>query len=448
MFQILARRSSTSRLLKAALCALPLACSGGGADQGHSSPPGAEELQAEVLADWADLHYALVKADVVAPPRAAREYGCVGVVAWEAVAAEVEGGRSLAGQLNSLAAGAVPDPEGRIHAGVALNHACATALRSFHPTRVAQIDALEEEWDAQHAAQASAEVLARSQAHGDAVALAVEEWMASDGSDSTDCTAFGGAIVPHEQGGWIPSPGAAMPGVVPCWGAVRPMAAQVAPACEPAQAPRWSSSPDSVWYAHGLLVRNTGANLSAEEEQIARYWADNAGATGTPPGHWWALAAQLARERDATLAEAARTFAELGVAVCDAFINCWRVKYDTYLERPQSYVTERIDAGWTPLLGTPNFPTYTSGHATQSGAALVVLEARFGAGAFVDETHARLNPELGHAPRAYASFEAAAQEAAVSRLYGGIHFVFDNEDGVGFGRCIAADALSRLAFEE
>jgi hypothetical protein len=203
-----------------------------------------------------------------------------------------------------------------------------------------------------------------------------------------------------------------------------------------------------VWYAHGLLVRNTGANLSAEEEQIARYWADNAGATGTPPGHWWALAAQLARERDATLAEAARTFAELGVAVCDAFINCWRVKYDTYLERPQSYVTERIDAGWTPLLGTPNFPTYTSGHATQSGAALVVLEARFGAGAFVDETHARLNPELGHAPRAYASFEAAAQEAAVSRLYGGIHFVFDNEDGVGFGRCIAADALSRLAFEE
>lgn len=437
--------SLASRL---ALLALPLACGGGSSNSGAQPLPDASELQADVLSDWADLHYALVKADGTAPPRAAREYGCAGVIAWEAVVAEVEDGRSLAGQLNSLAAGAVPAPEGRIHAGAALNHAYAQAMRTFHPTRLAQIDALADEWDSRHVLEAAAHLLARSQAHGAAVALAIEDWMATDGSNSNDCQANDRPVVPHDQGGWIPAPGASMPGAVPCWGAVRPMAAQVVPSCEPAQAPPWSSSPNSVWYAHGLLVRNTGANLSVEEDLIARYWADNAGATGTPPGHWWALAAQLSRERESNLAEAARTFAELGVVVCDAFINCWRVKYDTYLERPISYVTEQIDPAWAPLLGTPNFPTYTSGHSTQSGAALVVLEQRFGAGAFVDETHQRLNPELGFEPRAYASFEEAAQEAAVSRLYGGIHFVFDNEDGVGFGRCIAADALARLDFDE
>jgi len=443
---------AATNALRAAVLCMSLACSGGGSNSDQASLPGAEQLQADVLADWADLHYELVKADGTLPPRAAREYGCVGVIAWEAVAAEVEGGRSLAGQLNSLEAGIVPAPRGRIHAGAALNHAYAEALRDFHPARVAQIDALEDEWDARHAAVVAADVLARSQAHGDLVAQAIEDWMGTDGSTSTNCPAFSGPVVPHEQGGWIPSPGAAMPGAVPCWGDVRPMAAQVEPACEPAQAPQWSSEETSVWYAHGLLVRNTGLSLSAEEKAeenlIARYWADDAGATGTPPGHWWALAAQLSRERESNLAEAARTFAELGVVVCDAFINCWRVKYDTYLERPISYVTEQIDPFWAPLLGTPNFPTYTSGHSTQSGAALVVLEQRFGAGAFVDETHQRLNPELGFEPRAYASFEEAAQEAAVSRLYGGIHFVFDNEDGVGFGRCIAADALARLDFDE
>ena len=117
------------------------------------------------------------------------------------------------------------------------------------------------------------------------------------------------------------------------------------------------------------------------------------------------------------------------------FIGCWQAKYAYDLVRPITYIRRVIDPKWEPLLNTPPFPEYPSGHSTQSGAAAAVLTAFFGDNfAFEDET----GTADGRKPRNFTSFREAAEEAGISRLYGGIHFRAAIERGLAQGRCIAA----------
>jgi membrane-associated phospholipid phosphatase len=159
----------------------------------------------------------------------------------------------------------------------------------------------------------------------------------------------------------------------------------------------------------------------------------------TPPGHWISIAlAELNRE-GAGLSRQADVLARLGIAVADAFIACWHDKYAYRLVRPVTYIRRSFDPAWTPLLSTPPFPEYPSGHSTVSGASAEVLSALFG------EDHAfedRTPTSEGLPPRRFASFRAAADEAGISRLYGGIHFRPAIESGLEQGRCVAAHALS------
>jgi membrane-associated phospholipid phosphatase len=146
------------------------------------------------------------------------------------------------------------------------------------------------------------------------------------------------------------------------------------------------------------------------------------------------------------LAAAAEAYARVGIAVADAFIACWYTKYRSNLQRPVTYIQGHIDGSWLPDLVTPPFPTYTSGHSTQSGAAAAVLTDMFGVEAFTDT----LNADHGLIPmleaRSSSSFEAAA-EAAVSRLYGGIHFSFDNTVGLSAGQCIGQAIIDHVRFK-
>jgi PAP2 superfamily len=127
--------------------------------------------------------------------------------------------------------------------------------------------------------------------------------------------------------------------------------------------------------------------------------------------------------------------ARLSMAVADAFIGCWQQKFEHNVLRPVSYIRRVIDKTWEPLLITPPFPEYPSGHSVQSGAAEVVLTQFFGDNfSFEDKTHVREKMPV----RTFSSFKAAAEEAALSRLYGGIHFRNGNEQGLVQGRCIGA----------
>ena len=247
---------------------------------------------------------------------------------------------------------------------------------------------------------------------------------------------------------WEPTPPGFTPNPLqPCWGQLRPMVLASGTECAPPGHPEFSTDSGSAFYAAALEVYHTGLNLTAEQQTIANYWADGAGATGTPPGHWIAIVGQIARNDGLSLTAAAEVYATVGIAVADAFIACWQAKYLTNLQRPVTYIQANIDGTWLPYIVTPSFPTYPSGHSTQSGAAAVLTDL-LGAKPFTDTTHTDHHLIPPQDARSFSSFDEAAAEAAVSRLYGGIHFSFDNHDGLSARRCVGQAIIDRVRFRD
>ena len=161
-------------------------------------------------------------------------------------------------------------------------------------------------------------------------------------------------------------------------------------------------------------------SLTDAQKRIADFWADGPG-TVTPAGHWNALAVDLVEGAGFSTLRTARLFGTLNTAQADAFIACWDSKYAYWSLRPVTAIRRLIDSNWLSYIVTPPFPSYVSGHSTTSGAASTVLAGFF--------------------PARAAELSALGEEAAVSRLYGGIHFRSDNVVGLDLGRRIGQVAL-------
>jgi hypothetical protein len=202
----------------------------------------------------------------------------------------------------------------------------------------------------------------------------------------------------------------------------------------------FSTSPGSAFHAEAQRVYDVSRALTPEQYQTVLYWADNPGQTGTPVGHWLAIGSQLVTQLRLSAEQAAEMFVLVTLAQADAFIAIWHEKYRLNLIRPGTYVRRHIDPAWTSAIITPPFPEYPSGHSGQSASAATVLTALLGPVAFEDSS----NLALGHAARRFATFQEAADEAAESRLYGGIHFPMGNENGKALGRCVGRIVLDRL----
>jgi membrane-associated phospholipid phosphatase len=202
----------------------------------------------------------------------------------------------------------------------------------------------------------------------------------------------------------------------------------------------FSTDPNSTFYQQAMEVKVIRDNLTEEQKAIANFWVDTPGITGTPSGHWVSIENQLVSQRNLKLDSAAQMYALVGVALGDAFIACWNLKYQVMLLRPETYIKRYIRKTWAPYIQTPPFPEYPSGHSVASAAAAEVLTSLFGTVAFKDNTHKLHNQP----PRYFTSFEAAATEAAISRLYGGIHYRAAIENGLRQGRCVGATAVSRV----
>jgi hypothetical protein len=410
------------------------------------SPGHADRESSRAAWAWFDVLYDVVRLEAVPPPQASRIYGVSAVALYESVAPGTRHHRSLAGQLDGLNA-VVPPPKGRkLHwpsaAGAALGRTVRGLFPAPRPESLAAIEALERDLEARFREETTAGDYARSVRYGQAVGDAILAWSAADGyATHVNC-----AYVPQPvEGAWEPTPpGFAANPLQPCWGDLRPMALRSSEVCVLPGPPAFTGS---GFLEAALRVYQTSLDLTDEQRTIAAYWADGAGATGTPAGHWMAIVGQVARQDRLSLAEAAEAFARAGIAVHDAFVQCWRMKFAYNLQRPVTYIRANIDANWLPPLVTPPFPTYASGHSTQSGAVATVLEAMFGRMAFRDTLHRDhgLTPALE--PRVFRSFDEAAREAAVSRLYGGIHFVFDNDDGLAAGQCIGRTIARHVQFK-
>jgi hypothetical protein len=380
------------------------------------------------------------------PPVASRSFAYLWVAAYEAMAGGSDGMGSLAGQLTGL----TPPPAREAGAGydeaVVLQAALEATLlhlyRNTGPSGQRALSGVSARLSDGVAEGVAPDVLARSRAHGAAVAAHVLAWAATDGGEVVENMGFPmGFDLSDDPGAWAPtnrivqqqSP------LLPAWGANRPFAMPAATACPLPPPPAFSEEPGSAFMAEAEEVLAIRRGLTPEEEAIARFWSDDAMLSWTPPGHWIAIAAQELDREGAGAERRVEVLARLSVAMADAFIGCWHEKFRWNLVRPVTAIRAELDPVFEPLLITPPFPEYPSGHSVQSAAAAAVLTAMFGEDhAFTDTTH----EDEGLPARAFPSFAAAAEEAAMSRLYGGIHFRSAVENGLSMGACIGAHAVA------
>jgi hypothetical protein len=438
--ELLARAVGGAALLTPVGWLTPRTAAGGQPARANRPSPAAD-FDAGVATAWFDELLALIQATPgYSPPVASRAIGYAGVTLYEAIVAGMPEHRSLAGVLSGLPSLPASGRNAAYGWPVAANAALAEVLRALFPGAPPERRTAIEVLEASHIATAPRGIRERSIDHGRAIARAVFAWSTTDGGHQGYLRNFPSSYLPPVGPGlWEPTPPGFLPALQPSWGGNRTFLPAPA-ACDPGPPPPYSTDPDSMCFAEASEVYATVNALSNEQLAIARFWSDDPGATSTPPGHSLSILTQVLRARDASLAEAAEAYALLGIAVANAFIGCWRVKYEHNVLRPITYIRATIDPGWgDPLpLVTPPFPEYTSGHSVQSAAAAAVLTARFGVVPFVDHTH----DARGFAPRAFASFEDAAAEAAISRLYGGIHYRAAIERGLTQGRCIGEGAAA------
>ncbi len=364
------------------------------------------------LAEPAVLRWNALARELVAsfhenPPRAARAYTLVSVAQYDALVAlrryrHPAPGRDAAGAVSGGGSGPAPLVERAAIAG-----ASSEVLGALFPAAKHRLTT-EAEADLAFGNDRNRH-LAAAYALGRGVGQRVLEYAASDGSD-----AVWSGEVPVGPGLWYSSADPVRPPLLPLWGAVRPWLMASRDQFLPPPPPAFGSP---EFLAALAEVRQISDTRTPEQRRIALYWADDPG-TATPPGHWNQIASDLILRHRFPEIRAAWTLALLNMALMDASISCWHAKYVYWLIRPS-----QVDPRITTPVPLPNFPSYTSGHATFSGAAGEFLGAVF--------------------PAEREELRTLAEEAAMSRVYGGIHYRFDSDRGLEAGRAIGQLAIER-----
>lgn len=428
-----------------ALAAAALAGCGRGAATARAPLTDAELLHAAVHQLTNVIVY-----DIFSPPQASRAYAYASVAAYEVVRQGSPTQRSLAGQLNGLTPVPAPD-SGEVSLPLAGVHAFMSVGRALTFSR-ARMDSLRLAMDEQFRSRGVAEpVFARSVAYGERVAEHILAWAKADRFVQT--RGYPKFSVTSELGRWVPTPPAYMDGVEPNWGRLRPFVLDSSNQFRPEPPFAFDTAKGSPFFRQVQEVYDARKALTDEQRNFTAFWDCNpyvmhvqghtmfATKKVTPGGHWMGIVGIAARKVDADLVASARAYARTAVALADGFISSWDEKYRSNVARPETVINTYLDEAWQPLLQTPPFPEYTSGHSVISTAAATVLTEQFGRDfAFTDSTEL----EYGLPVRSFTSFDQAAAEAAISRLYGGIHYRRSIEQGVIQGRKVGELVLRRL----
>lgn len=402
----------------------------------------ASELEPTILVKWMQLLYDRVEAEKVSAPAASRLYAYAGITSYQAVLPGMPDGISMSGQVTSL-----PDmpqvEDGQIYDWITVaNGALSSVISGFFSkdatdTQKAVQDLRNSEAKAREDKLDPA-VIKRSMDYGDEVAKTILDWVATD--NFTETRSLKWTVPAGDPSLWIPT-AKDMKAVEPFWGQIRPFALYSADACAVQPNLPFDTKEGSSFYLQALEVKTVGDNLTNEQKDIARFWVDTPGQTGTPAGHWVLIENQLTTLLDLKLERSAMMYGLVGISMGDAFISTWSLKYQVNLIRPVSYIQEYVDPKWQSFIASPGFPEYPSGHSVVSEAAAEVLTRMFGTVAFTDRSGQK--HKLGE--RSFTSFEAAAMEAAISRLYGGIHYRQAIENGMRQGRCIGDNVVDYIS---
>jgi hypothetical protein len=393
---------------------------------------------------------AVIVYDIMSPPQAARAYAYASIAAYEALRHGFPEYRSLDGQLNGLPPAPTPAPDAELHLPLAGVHAFMHVARAltFSQERMDSLRVVMH--DRFRGAGIPRPVFERSVAYGEQVGRHVLDWAAKD--YFIQLRGYPKFTVTSSHGRWIPTPPSYMDAVEPHWGRVRPFAMDSTNQFRPRPPHDYDMTEGSPFHREVMEVYEAGRTLTDEQRMIALFWENNpyvmnlrghamfATKKKSPGAHWIDIAGLAAKSTNADIMRAAETYALVSVAVSDGFTSCWEEKFRSNLVRPETVINEYLDETWEPLLQTPPFPEHTSGHSVISAAAAAVLTHLFGDDfAFDDDTETA----YGLPVRSFASFEAAAQEAAISRLFGGIHYRLAIEEGLEQGRRIGEHVIAR-----
>lgn len=368
--------------------------------------------------------------DIFSPPVASRIYVYPSIAAYEAMVPGNSNYQTLAGQLHELTP--LPQPEeGKTYCfPLASIHAFLTVGKALIFSE-AKIEEFEQELYAEFkAVRMPKDVYNRSLAYGQLISKHILAWADKDNYKET--RTYPKYSITEDPEKWQPTPPDYMDGIEPHWKEIRPFVLDSAEQFVPLPPTEFSTDEESKFFKETMEVYNA---LKAEDKDeriaIAEFWDCNpfvSHHTGhvmfatkkiTPGGHWIGITSLATKKVEADYMKTVEAYALTSIALADAFISCWDEKYRSKLIRPETYINKYIDEDWLPALQTPPFPEHTSGHSVISRAAAVALTSLFGDDfAFDDDTEV----EYGLPVRSFKSFIHASEEAAVSRLYGGIHY--------------------------
>lgn len=406
---------------------------------------------ADVAVRWADMTlYTLRFSAFNTPTYSSRSLGYLGLTMYECIVHGDPAHRSMSGQLNGLSL-LQPELNQSYHWLIALNAGQETLLKLLYPAPGnshrfvhERIDSLSGAILAGLSKGISKSVVDRSIAFGREIAEAIFEWSATDGGHEGFKRNFDPSFTfPRGPSYWVPPVRGQTLSLYPLhpkWGNNRTFVPANSGMAIPAIAP-YSTDTASAYYKLYKAVYDKDKSLTQEEMETAAWWGDDPTETFSPPGHSYHITTLAVKKSNADIMTAAEAYAKTGIAVADAFIQCWKAKVTYFNERPSTYVRSNIDPGWVQFWPEPPFPAFPSGHSIQSAAAAIVQTNVFGNNfSFTDSVHTGYRRfddprflSLRYPPRQFSSFMEAANECAYSRFLGAIHTMQDNDAGAQQG---------------
>ena len=417
------------------------------------------EISAEDYHLAQDELTAVMVHDIFSPPLASRVYAYANIAAFEIMAQEAGNDHaSLAGVLSGFD-GVSPINDSLVNpklAGLMAYMAVGKNL-IFSVDRMSEyMDNLSLKWKAQNP-----EVFEASQRYAHQVVSEIKAWYDQDNYKQT--RTYPKFSVDYDSPSrWQPTPPDYMDGIEPHWSKIRPFVLNSVSQFQPEPPPSFSMEPESDFYKELMEVYRVVKEIQendAEEErrEIAKFWDCNPYVSThkghvmfalkkiSPGAHWIGITKIVSSIKNADVSTTVAAYTKVSIAIADAFISCWDEKYRSNLIRPETIINKVLDENWYPVLQTPPFPEYTSGHSVVSGAASIILTDFFGDNiAFDDDTELPYDLPI----RSYDSFNHAAEEAAVSRLYGGIHYRKAIDEGLKQGRNVGEFVSKKLGLQK
>jgi len=395
----------------------------------------------------------IIISDVLSPPVCSRIYAYCNIAAYEALVPSDSTGayRSLANKLNGLQ----PLPQPARNSKYSFAVAAAISFTTVAQKLVFNGDAVKEmeaaylhQLDSLHLDQG---LIDSSVSYGRAVGNFILAWAGKDGYLQRN--SYVGYIVTKQPGRWVPTPPDYMDAVEVNWKTLRPFLLDSASQFRPDPPIKYDTTKGSAFYDQCYQVYDAVANPKIGDSATAWYWDDNPNTSVTdghityfqqknsPPGHWIHIACSVAQKEKYDVLKTASLLSQTAIALFDAFISCWEAKYYYNYVRPETFINRYIDKNWVPLIQTPPFPEYPSGHSTISSSAAVVLTRFAGDSyAFIDSSEV----PYGRPVRVFKSFYEASDQASISRMYGGIHFLNALNAGRSMGRAIGNFVVTKL----